>query len=75
MQELAESEEQLKKVAGEENPADLSTKHLTRSRMDKLLELTGLCDREGRAESGLEVNMVVDSSGVAYGCVAVAYAK
>ena len=59
VQEIAEAEElRFRKVLGEENPADLNTKYLTRQRMDKLLDLTGLRDREGRADTGLEVNYI-----------------
>ena len=59
IQEVAEAEElRFKKVLGEDNPADLNTKYLTRPRMDKLIDLTGLSDREGRADTGLEINYI-----------------
>ena len=59
VQEIAEAEEmKFKKVHGEENPADINTKYLTRLRMDKLLDLAGLYDREGRAEVGLEISLL-----------------
>ena len=42
---------QLYKVRGEENPADLFTKHLTcQDRINNLLELFGCSHRDGRAE-------------------------
>ena len=42
----------LRKVLGEENPADLLTKHsLSRARLLKLVELHGCRYRDGRAES------------------------
>ena len=42
----------LKKVLGEENPADLFTKHsLSKERLDKLVELFDCQFREGRAKS------------------------
>ena len=60
VQETAENEElKYKKVHGEVNPADLNTKHLTRVRMDVLLDLTSLRDRRGRAEESLEVKMII----------------
>ena len=56
VQQVAEEETvAYKKVAGERNPADLCTKHLTRARMDILIPLIGSEDREGRADLGLEV--------------------
>ena len=43
---------ELRKVAGEENPADLLTKHsLTRARLSKLVDLYGCKYMEGRPES------------------------
>ena len=56
VQEVAENEElRFQKVKGEQNPADINTKHLTRVRLDILLGLINLHDREGRAEESLEV--------------------
>ena len=56
VQEVAENEElKFQKVKGEENPADINTKHLTRIRVDILLSLINLLDRAGRAEESLEV--------------------
>ena len=43
------------KVLGTENPADLMTKHLVREKVDKYLALMHQERREGRAESGLEL--------------------
>ena len=60
VQELAENDEvKFKKVKGEENPADVCTKHLIRTKMDALLELISLHDRQGRADVGLEVSMLM----------------
>ena len=56
VQEAAEHEElRFKKVGGEVNPADLSTKYLTRARIDMLLVLVNLRDEAGRAQESLEV--------------------
>ena len=56
VQQLAEEEEMsFKKVWGEENPADLCTKHLTRIRIDKLIAMISLHHREGKANEGLNV--------------------
>ena len=56
VQEVAENDElKFHKVKGEQNPADLNTKHLTRIRLDILLGLINLHDRERRAEESLEV--------------------
>ena len=53
---MAEDEEvTYRKINGEDNPADLFTKHLTRVRMDYSLGLLNLRDEEGRAKEGLEV--------------------
>ena len=56
VQEVAENEElKFQKVKDEQNPADINTKHLTRIRLDILLGLINLHDREGRAEESLVV--------------------
>ena len=56
VQQLAEDEEvKFRKVLGDENPADLGTKYLTRLRMDKLIQLIYLKDKEGKAEEGLDI--------------------
>ena len=56
VQELAEEDEvKFKKVLGDDNPADLSTKYLTRIRMDKLIDMISLKDKEGKAEEGLDI--------------------
>ena len=56
VQEVAESEElKYQKVWGEQNPADINTKHLTRLRLDVLVDLINLRDRIGRADESLEV--------------------
>ena len=56
VQQLTEEDEvKFRKVLGDENPADLSTKYLTRLRMDKLLQLIYLRDEEGKAEEGLDI--------------------
>ena len=56
VQELAEDEEvKFRKVLGDDSPADLSTKYLTRIRMDKLIEMISLKDKEGKAQEGLDI--------------------
>ena len=56
VQQLAEDEEiAFRKVMGDDNPADLSTKYLTRIRMDKLIQLIYLIDKDGKAEEGLDI--------------------
>ena len=56
VQELAEEEEiKFRKVLGDDNPADLSTKYLTRIRMDKLTEMISLRDKDGKAQEGLDI--------------------
>ena len=56
VQELAEEEEiKFRKVLGDDNPADLSTKYLTRIRMDKLIEMICLRDKDGKAQEGLDI--------------------
>ena len=56
VQQLADEEEvKFRKVLGDENPADLSTKYLTRLRMDKLIQLIYLEDQDGKAEEGLYI--------------------
>ena len=42
---------ELFKVAGEDNPADMLTKHLTRETLDKHLNFAGMKRQTGRAES------------------------
>ena len=59
IQEIAEAEEvNFRKILGDINPADIITKHLTRIRMDKLLDLAGLYDRDGRADMVLEISFL-----------------
>ena len=56
VQQLTDDDEVIfRKVLGDENPAGLSTKYLTRLRMDKLLQLIYLRDEEGKAEEGLDI--------------------
>ena len=56
IQQLAESEEvTYRKINGENNPADLFTKHLTRIRLDFLLDLISIRDELGRAQESLQV--------------------
>ena len=56
VQQLADDEEvKFRKVLGDDNPADLSTTYLTRIRMDKLIQLVYLKDKEGKAEEGLDI--------------------
>ena len=56
IQQLAEDEEvTYKKIHGENNPTDLFTKHLTRNRLDFLLDLISVRDELGRAQESLEI--------------------
>ena len=56
VQQLAEGEElSYRKICGEDNPADLFTKHLNRNRIDYLLDLLGLKDESGRAKEGMQI--------------------
>ena len=56
IQEAAENEElTFRKVKGEENPADLGTKHLTRKKIDELLSKIYLQEAEGRADQSLTI--------------------
>jgi hypothetical protein len=48
---------QLFKVRGDENPADLCTKHLTRAVVDKLIEVCGIVRETGRAASAPRLNV------------------
>ena len=45
----------MKKVLGEENPADCMTKGLSRRKIDQFMETMNQEAREGRAEKGLNV--------------------
>ena len=56
IQEAAENDELIfRKVKGEENPADLGTKHLTRKKIDELLAKISLHEVEGRADQSLTI--------------------
>ena len=56
VQQLAEEEEvSYRKICGQNILADLLTKHLTRIRIDYLLDLLNVRDAEGRAQEGLDV--------------------
>ena len=56
VQEVAEDEDlKFKKIAGEINPADLGTKHLTRKRIDDLIEKISLQEAAGRADQSLNI--------------------
>ena len=56
VQEAAELEElRFRKVKGEENPADLGTKHLIRKRIDELISKISLREAEGRADQSLTI--------------------
>ena len=64
IQELVEEEEiALLKVPGTKNPADAFTKHLPQKVMDEHLETMGAEFRDGRAETGLEVQRNVGGPG------------
>ena len=56
VQQLAEDEEVCyRKICGQDNPADLFTKHLNRLRIDYLLDLLNVHDAVGSAQEGLEI--------------------
>ena len=56
IQEAAENEDlTFRKIKGEENPADLGTKHLTRKKIDELLSKIYLHEVEGRADQSLHL--------------------
>ena len=56
LQEMAESEElKYKKVKGEENPAQVGTKHLARRKNDDLTPRISLHEAEGRADQSLRI--------------------
>ena len=56
VQEAAEDEDlKFKKIAGEINPVDLETKHLTRKRIDDLIEKISLQEAAGRADQSLKI--------------------
>ena len=57
-EQAANGEIAYRKVCGKVNPADLLTKHLIASRLAELLALLQLECRGGKAEAGLELNMV-----------------
>ena len=60
VQQLAEDEElSYRKICGEDNPAGLFTMHLTRIRIDYLLDLLGLKEEAGRAKESLEVSHIL----------------
>jgi hypothetical protein len=55
IQEKAEDEDiSMKKILGEENPADCMTKGLSRRKIDQFMEIMNQEAREGRAEKGLK---------------------
>ena len=45
----------IEKVLGTNNPADLMTKNLTRSKIDQYMEICGQEFRDGRADKSLKV--------------------
>ena len=51
---------QLFKVRGDENPADLCTKHLARAAIDGLIEICGAVRETGRAASAPRLNVEVE---------------
>ena len=55
VQQLAEEPDiTFKKVKGDDNPADVCTKHLVLQKLEKLMTHMCLEHREGRADSGLK---------------------
>ena len=49
---------QLTKVVGTANPADMLTKHLAKTDLDKHLEFSGLHLRAGRADGSLQIGAI-----------------
>ena len=54
---------QYMKMLGTENPADLMTKYLVRDKMDACMRTIGQEIRQGRAESGLDIQGANTRSG------------
>ena len=57
------------KVNGEENPSDACTKHLTGERLRKLVARTGQCQRSGRAQESLRVQLARIAPADSPGCL------
>ena len=54
-EKVEEGEVSVRKVAGEENPADLLTKNVNAAKIEKYMNLIGEQYRDGRAEVSLEL--------------------
>ena len=54
-EQLEEGALDMRKVKGEENPADALTKNLQQRKLFELVEMAGQKHRDGRAESSLEL--------------------
>ena len=54
-EKIEDGEIKLRKVGGESNPADLMTKHLNGTKIEKHMETIGQESRDGRAEKSLEL--------------------
>ena len=54
-EKVEEGEVEVKKVGGEENPADLMTKNVNAAKVEKFMRMMRQEVREGRAEAGLEL--------------------
>jgi hypothetical protein len=51
-----------RKVKGTQNPADMITKYLASSEVNKYLEILGIDTRTGRADSSLEITLCVQGN-------------
>ena len=52
---VADNEVSISTVAGEDNPADLMTKHLNQKKREQFVQMCGQRYREGKAEKSLEL--------------------
>ena len=54
-EKVDDNEVSISKVAGEDNPADLMTKHLNQKKREQFVQMCGQRYREGKAEKSLEL--------------------
>ena len=54
-EQVEEGEIKVKKVKGDDNPADLFTKNLAETKVAKFMDMIGELYIEGRAEAGLKL--------------------
>ena len=55
-----EGELDVRKVRGEDNPADVATKHVTGDKLDKFTAMSSQEFREGRADKRLQLKIQED---------------